>query len=202
MIVADTGGPRIHDRHHTWNLADLYPHERDLEDDIAKAEREAEDFAQKYRGQIASQNTKSLLQSLQAFERLHDRIGRAFTYVFLHWCTDNEDAQRGALLQRVRERYSQITQKVLFFEIELIQLEDEAAKKIARDPKLASFRHYLEVLRLRKGHILSEPEEKILSEKVVTGSDAWSRLFDEILAGARLNVIRFEGMGYALPVSE
>ena len=40
--------------------------------------------------------------------------------------------------------------------------------------------HYLRSARRYRPHLLTEPEEKILAEKDVTGSSAWSRLFDEL----------------------
>jgi oligoendopeptidase F len=40
----------------------------------------------------------------------------------------------------------------------------------------------LEVMRLTKPHRLTEPEERLLTEKAVTGSEAWRRLLDEQLS--------------------
>ena len=40
-------------------------------------------------------------------------------------------------------------------------------------------RHHLRTARRYRPHLLSEPEEKILAEKALTGRSAWSRLFEE-----------------------
>src|SRR5680860_603903 len=40
-------------------------------------------------------------------------------------------------------------------------------------------RHYLRMERRYRPHLLSEPEEKLLAEKGVTGASAWGRLFSE-----------------------
>ena len=40
-------------------------------------------------------------------------------------------------------------------------------------------RHHLRTARRYRPHLLSEPEEKILAEKALTGRNAWSRLFEE-----------------------
>ena len=41
------------------------------------------------------------------------------------------------------------------------------------------------MLGLRQEHVLSEPEERIISLKTLSGTGAWSRFFDETLAAAR-----------------
>ena len=45
-----------------------------------------------------------------------------------------------------------------------------------------AYRHYLEQKRAWRPHFLTEPEEKILEEKSVTGRSAFVRLFDETVA--------------------
>src|SRR5262249_45681111 len=52
-------------------------------------------------------------------------------------------------------------------------------------PELARWQHYLEQKRAWKPHYLSEPEEKVLEEKTVTGRAAFVRLFDETVASIR-----------------
>ena len=166
-------------------MSDLYTDVQQLEQEITALDSEVDGFAKKYRGQVGSLSPAELLQSLQAFEALQDRMGRAFTYVFLNWCTRTEDPASGALLQKVREDGNRIGQKMLFYEIELIQLEAEKATGLLQSPEIAHYKHFLETLRLRKKHILSEAEEKILAEKSVTGPEAWNRFFDETLGRAR-----------------
>src|SRR5437879_4576963 len=41
-------------------------------------------------------------------------------------------------------------------------------------------RHHLRNVRRYREHLLSEPEEKILAEKALTGAGAWTRLFEEL----------------------
>ena len=125
---------------------------------------------------------------MQQLETLHERLGRVYSYAYLNWCTKTQDPSSGALLQRVRESCSQIEQKILFFDLEWTQVEEKRAQRLLKHKKLTRYHHYLELLRLRKSHLLSEPEEKILNEKAVTGRDAWIRLFDETLGAARFSM--------------
>ena len=171
-----------------WNLADLYSDSNALEDDLQQADRAGEDFANQYRGQISSLDDSGLAQALKEFEAIQEGLGRAHTYAYLNWCTGMDSPERGALLQKVREVATQIEQKILFFELEWVQLEDGQAEKLLKSSKLNPYRHYLECERLRKPHVLGESEEKVLSEKALTGRQAWNRLFDEILGAARFSL--------------
>ncbi len=168
-----------------WDLSDLYPNVDALRADLARAEQEAEAFARTYRGKLEHLSPEEWGVAIRAFEALHERLGRAYTYAYLYWSTDTTDSQRGALLQEVRERYTAITQQVLFFELEWVLLPDEKADELLSREELAAYRHYLELQRRYRPHVLSEAEEKILAEKAVTGRSAWNRLFDETLGAAR-----------------
>ena len=52
-------------------------------------------------------------------------------------------------------------------------------------PVLAHYQHWLETTRRYQPHRLSEPEEKILAEKSVTGRSAWGRFFSELMGNTR-----------------
>lgn len=168
-----------------WNLDDLYSSETALEKDLEIVRVSSQIFAKSYKGQLADLDVESLVQSLKEVEELLEKLERAHTFAYLNWCTQTENAQSGALLQKVREQCSRIEQELLFFELEWTQLETDKADVILSSPSLGHYRHFLEFERLKRPHILTEPEEKILLEKTVTGSLAWSRLFDEILGSAR-----------------
>ncbi|MDA2932938.1 M3 family oligoendopeptidase [Acidobacteria bacterium AH-259-D05] len=177
-----TGAEKVH-----WNLADLYSDSNALEDDLQQIKAAADKFAEQYRDRVSSLDASHLAKALKELETVQEGLGRAHTYAYLNWCTDMESAKRGALLQKVREAGTQIQQKILFFELEWVQLKDKQAEDLLTSPKLDPYRHYLEVERLRKPHVLGEPEEKVLSEKALTGRQAWNRLFDEILGAARFS---------------
>lgn len=171
-----------------WDLSDLYPDSETLGQDLRLADEEADRFAEAYRGHVSQMTAAELAEALDQYEDVQDRLGRAYTYAYLNWSTDTNDAGRGALLQKVREAYTQTTQKLIFFELEWTEIGDEKAGAMLGDAALAGYRHYLEVLRLQKDHLLSEPEEKILAEKSVTGWSAWNRFFDETLGAARFDL--------------
>lgn len=168
-----------------WNLGDLYRSRAQLESDLDKAERQAEQFNRRFHGALAGLDSSELAEGLLQIEKIVDRVDRAMTYAYLHWCTNTEDPSRGAFLQQVRERVLRIEKLLLFFELEIIKLSDDLLRKHVDDDRLSSHKHYLETLLLRKPHLLSEAEEKVLSEKSITGPEAWARFFDETFGAAR-----------------
>ena len=171
-----------------WTLGDLYASEADLDADLKTAEAEAADLAGRLRGRVADLGAADLAAALAELADVHDRAGRAYTYAYLAWSTDTEDPARGALLQRVREAYTRVGQALVFFDVEWAAVEPDRARALLESDELAPYRHHLELKTEAREHVLSEPEEKILAEKAVTGWSAWNRFFDETLGAARFRV--------------
>ena len=180
MSAVDTGADDVR-----WDLEDLHEDPDELRAALDTAAEEAAAFAERYRGEIGDLDPESLAEALDRLAPLHDRLGRAHAYAHLHWSTDTNDGERGALLQSVRERYNRIQQQLLFVEVEWAEVSDERAEMLLDHEALADYRHYLETEHLQKEHVLSEPEEKIFSEKSITANQAWTRYFDETLGATR-----------------
>ncbi|MEZ5239449.1 MAG: hypothetical protein R2716_11085 [Microthrixaceae bacterium] len=57
--------------------------------------------------------------------------------------------------------------KLVFFELEWAALDEERVEQLLEDPGLDFCAHHLRNLRRYRPHLLSEPEEKLLTEKSV-----------------------------------
>jgi len=174
----------------TWNLTDLYAGMDDprLNADLDACDAEADALSETYRGRIASLTAAELAGLVGRYEPLVERAGKVGSFASLNWTQNTQDPARGALMQRVTERGAQLSQKLVFIDLELAAAPDEVAAGWFADPALARWRHWLEVVRMYRPHLLSEPEEKILSEKAVTGRNAWDRFFDEVQGAARFDL--------------
>ena len=117
-----------------------------------------------------------------------DLVGRAGSYAGLEFATDTTDPARGARMQRVEERATVINTKLLFFELEWAELPDEQVEALLADERLAFARHYLRSERRYRPHLLTEPEEVILTEKAITGRSALERLFEEQVSSDRVEL--------------
>lgn len=171
-----------------WNLADLYASEEALRQDLSQAADDAETFEAVWRGKVADLAPAEMAEALAQLENIQDRTGKAYAYAFLQWATDTGDEQRGALLQHVREAHTRTMQQLIFFGLEWCKADDERATRLVASRELVGYRHYLEVQRLQRDYLLTEPEEKIMAEKAVTGRGAWNRFFDELLGGVRFRL--------------
>jgi oligoendopeptidase F len=170
-----------------WDLGDLYagPDDPRLTADLDEALRRAQAFEAAYRGRIATETGPApdlLLAALRELEALYEQMDRPGVYAGLLHAAKTDDPRRGALLSRTRERRTAINKHLIFFDLEWVRLVDEPARRLIESPALAHYRHYLEKTRAYRPHRLSEPEEKILEEKSITGRAAWVRLFDETVS--------------------
>ena len=133
-----------------------------------------------YRGRLAELTATELAAVMGDMADLNDALGRAGSYAGLRFSVDTSDPERGAAMQRFQEQATAISTRILFLELEWAEVDDARAAELLASPELDFCRYYLESARRYRPHLLTEPEEKILSEKYVTGSSAWSRLFDEL----------------------
>ena len=146
---------------------------------LAGARERAQAFAERHRGQLATLDATGLAAAMQEIAAVEDTVGRAYSYAALSFATDTADPPRGALLQRVQEQATQISTLLVFWELEWAAVDDQRAAELTAGEELDFARHHLEAARRYRPHLLSEPEEKLMSEKAVTGAGAWDRLFEE-----------------------
>ncbi len=132
------------------------------------------------RGTVAQLDAAGLATVMREMASIAELIGRAASYASLRFAADTTDPGRGALLQHVEERATGVNTKILFFELEWAALPDDRAAELLADERLTFCRHYLAAARRYRPHLLTEPEELVMTEKAVTGRSAWSRLFSEL----------------------
>jgi oligoendopeptidase F len=171
-----------------WSLNDLYENPDALKADLSEVEGDADAFAERYRGRIGELGPDELAEALDTLGSIQDRLGRAQTYAYLYWSADTNDAERGALRQWVEETVDRIKQQLVFVETEWVALSEERVDALLSHDALVEYEHYLDTEYLRKDHVLSEAEEKILSEKTITGKSAWTRFFDETVGATRFEL--------------
>jgi oligoendopeptidase F len=167
-----------------WDLSALFSGIDDpkIEATWTQSHAMADAFAEKYRGRIeASDLTADLLaEALTDYEKLANEAGKPIGFAHLLFAADTSNPAIGAFMQKQMERGTELSVKVMFFDLELMAAPEETIAKIFDDPKLANFRHYIQVARTFSSHSLSEPEEIILEETANTGNRAWERLFEEV----------------------
>jgi oligoendopeptidase F len=171
-----------------WNLADLYesPAAPGIEGDLAKAEAEAKDLAQRFQGKLATLRGDELAEAVKSYEALQDVLGRVGSYAQLVYAGNMSDPENGRFYQTIQERITDITAAVIFFTLEINRIEEGALQEKLKTPELAHYAPWFEAVRAFRNHQLSDEAERLLHDKSVVGRAAWNRLFDETIAGMRL----------------
>jgi oligoendopeptidase F len=155
---------------------------------LAAALERAQAFAGRYAGKLGELDSAGLREAMGELAAIYDLVGRAGAYASLRFSTDTADPAIGALMQLAQERGTAIETTLLFFELEWAELADARAEELLSGDGLDFCAHYLRNVRRYREHLLSEPEEKILSEKSLTGAGAWTRLFEELTSAIKVEL--------------
>ncbi len=173
-----------------WDLSDLFeaiddPH---IDEVVAQAEVDAVAFRERYHGKVAGIDAASLAEAVAEHERIEAAVVRPLTYAHLVFATNMADSARGALVARLGEKAAALETQLLFFGLEWAAAPDDVAERLLADPALDHWRHHLRSLRKFRPFLLSEPEERVVTEKTVSGVSAWSRLYEEQLGALRVGL--------------
>ncbi|MBI3247617.1 MAG: M3 family oligoendopeptidase [Deltaproteobacteria bacterium] len=175
-----------------WNLNELYarPDDPRLEADLAEAKRQAEAFASKYRGKVASGalDGRALASVLEEYEALAELEHRPSFYASLLFAGDTQNPAAQRLAQRTREAATEIGNLLVFFSLELIGLDDQYTAALLAAPEMDRYRHYVEAVRRFKPYTLSEREEQLLNQKELTSSSAFQQLYEELTGSLRFTL--------------
>ena len=190
----------------TWDLGELFASHDDpriaatLADLLARADA----FATRFRGTIhvpGGPDPEHLLAAVKELESLDDGMSRVGSYAALLYSGDTLKPEYQNLQHRAEQTLTEIRNRLLFFDLDWMELDDEAAGRLLDAPALRGYRHYLQVGRRFRPHKLSEPEERLVNEKDNTGQRAFGRLFTELIASLSFPVEQ-DGQRKDLTLSE
>jgi len=173
-----------------WDLEDLYSGQEapELSEDLATAERSADEFSSAYQGKLSGISGDEFGEAIAAFESLSETLSRIMSYAQLLFAANSEDPEIAAFYQNMNERVTAISTKTIFFELEINRLSDNKIESFLSSPSAVPYKPWLDAVRIYQPYQLSDELEKLLHEKSVAGRNAWSRLFDETMAGMRFKL--------------
>src|SRR5271157_1943245 len=185
-----------------WRLDDLYEgmDSPRFAADLERAEREAKQFADTYRGKLAGlaespEGAETLAAAVRGYESLQDLTARVMSYASLLYASDTSDAARAKFYGDAHERVTALSGDILFFELDLNRIDDARLEVAMASPALGHYRPWLEDVRKERPHQLPETIEQLFLAKSVSGAAAWNRLFDDTTAALRFD---FEGESLTL----
>ena len=163
-----------------WSLKDLYEGFEDPKYEAAfkEIEQGVESF-QSYREQLKPDISEDLFISIiTAYEHLFRLMSRLNGFAQLAFAADTQDQEAQAEVSRVDQFQAEMSNQTIFFNLWWKSLEDDAAERLL--DASGDFRYWLVALRNFKDYTLSEPEEKLINIKDVTGVNALNMLYDSI----------------------
>lgn len=163
-----------------WSLAELFPaaDSEELQAAFTRLEALAERFEAR-RSQLSSGITlDSFLDVIHEMEAIEDLASRVYGFGSLKFAADTQDPVAQTLIARVQQFMAVLENRTLFFSLWWKSLEEAEAQRLMAGA--GDYRYWLEEMRHFKPHTLSEPEEKIINIKNVTGPNALSNLYDTI----------------------
>lgn len=184
-VTEKTGAENIR-----WDLTELFssPDDPAFERTLSEALKFAREFEAEYRGRIAQLEPSEFVAMMEELEEHYVRASKPSLYAHLLHTQDTRDHTAGRLIARSREAAAERGKHLVFFGLEVAQLTDEQCTRLFADPTAARYRHTVEQERRYREHLLSEVEERLLTEISPTGTGAWSRLFNELSAAIQVGV--------------
>ena len=160
-----------------WNLGELFANEVEFSGAIDIASAQARDFELKFKDKLHALSAEEFLGALELYEGISEQIGKIMSFAHLSFA---RDTSLGAQQAKTEQACNDISQSLLFFELEFNELD--AAKQDELIAGGGRFRYYLSLLKQRKTHQLSLPQESVLLKTSPVSGEAFSRLFDESMA--------------------
>ncbi len=176
--------PELNVEEIVWDLSIFYknPQDPQIQSDMDWCREQVQSFHQAYQGKIAHLSVEALVEMLQTYEAIQQRVGRLGTFAYLNFATQTQNAEAGALMKRVEELGSELQRDMVFVELEWAALDDEKAETLLAADAAEPYRHYLRSMRKYRPHLLAESEEKLLAEISPVGSSAWTNLFEKVIS--------------------
>jgi len=186
----------------SWDLSEIFPSTTDptVEKTVAKVTKMANEFARKYRKKVKGFSSRGLLSCMKEFEAFRENLETISLFAGVSFAANMTLPDTQLLHDKVQKTEANAEKIVAFFDLEVGGLV-HSKPKILSDETLKEYRHFLERLRRKVPHQLSEIEEQLIIEKDQFGVKAWEELQAKWL-NTRLFEVKVEGKKKTLSYGE
>ncbi len=164
-----------------WSLADLVPEAGSPAINAAfdQLQEQVKAFVESTRPKLSPEiSEEEFMGIVRQLEAIYREAYHLNGYANLSFAADTQDQPAQTLMARVQQFMAEMSNQTLFFEMWWKQLEDANAERLMANS--GDYHYWLEEMRHFRKYTLSEPEEKVINIKDVTGSSALDRLYDSI----------------------
>ncbi|MBT4989062.1 MAG: oligoendopeptidase F, partial [Rickettsiales bacterium] len=170
-----------------WDLSDLYSDINDpnINKDIKNSLEGSKKLEENYRGKIISLSGDEIAIILDDYDKISSRLCRVITFAYLNFATDMLDGKRAEFYQNSCDKINDISKSLIFLGLEICDLSEDVFANKMQSKKLQHYSPFLRDLRYGRKYNKSQVIEEVLHETSQTAANAWSRFFDQYLAGLR-----------------
>jgi oligoendopeptidase F len=163
-----------------WSLKDLFPAQDSPEMQAAFAELEegVASFETRRAELTPELPAERFLDLIRQLEKISHLAYRIYHFAALSFAADTQDQSAQTFLAQVQQLMAVVENRTLFFSLWWKELDENNAQRLMAAS--GDYRYYLEEMRHFKPHTLTEPEEKIVNIKNITGVNALHNLYDAI----------------------
>lgn len=165
-----------------WDLSDLFAGIDDpkINQTLADSEVDIKAFVERYKGKLGDLDAAGLRKAYEEKDALITPLYQVSQFSHLSLSLDTQNEAVKALVARVDETLSRLSNELVFFSLELGQL-DEAIYTKQNDPEiLKDYAYAYRYTRQKAKHRLSEKEEQLVNLKDLTGIRAARNLYGEL----------------------
>ncbi len=165
-----------------WDLSHLLKNPTDDFDVMTKEldsrVSQFEAWRERLSHEIPSQTFPQILRLAEDITAVSSRLS---AHAYLWFSEDTRNPQARSFKAKVEERLTGLQNRMLFFDLWWQSVDEVNATRLTEAS--GDFRYYLDTIRRFKNYTLSEPEEKIINLKTVTGRSAINTLYDVLTNG-------------------
>ncbi|MBL1176073.1 M3 family oligoendopeptidase [Pantanalinema sp. GBBB05] len=161
-----------------WNLSDLYHSFEDpkLQQDLEQLQQTTTQFREQYRGKVSNLTPEQIADCLKQLEAFAETSGFLYAYPSLIFAADTRNTAAKQMQDKVLEILTGIENQLLFFDLELKNLNESKLAALQASPALQTYQHYLYNVAKFRPYTLAEAVEQTRNQDSLTGRQAFINL--------------------------
>ncbi len=162
-----------------WTLKDLFPSDKAWDDAFDELQQAVAQF-ERHRDELQPDLDPDTLRAwLRELEAIYTLAARVMSYAQLRFSENTQDPNALAMVGKARQLMAQLENRLLFFDLWWKQLPEEQAERLLQSVG-ERYRYFLEYKRLFRPYTLSEPEERVINLKNVSGVSALRSVYSTL----------------------
>jgi len=140
-----------------WDLSFIYKGFNDpkIDEDLQTADQLADGLT-KYRGKLSTMSADELVELIQKYEGIREYLARTGAFGSLLFSQETTKEEFKALYGKVQQKTVDIYNKLIWISLEINKMEKNVFDNFLKEKALSNYKHFLEVLRLKKPYVLTE----------------------------------------------